>query len=572
MMMVRSGSKLLLLFLVLPSFMMQVRAASLAPVHSSKGMVVSSSSIASQVGADIMASGGNAVDAAVATAFALAVTYPAAGNIGGGGFAVIRTPQGEVLTNDHREKAPGKASRDMFLDNEGNPQNKLATDSHLASGVPGSVAGLLDIHERYGKLSRKAILDPAIRLARRGFKLPHALARQFEEHRANFESYPASLSKFSRKDGTAFESGDVWKQPLLAKTLQRISRQGRDGFYSGETAELIVAEMKAGGGLITMEDLAAYNSIWRAPVKGTYRDYEIYSMPPPSSGGILLIQMLNMLEPLPRTTRKPWGSASEIHLIVEAQRRAFADRAKHLGDPDFYRVPIAKLIDKNYARQRYGNVKINQASNSNDILPGGVSRRESTQTTHLSAMDAEGWAVALTTTLNLAFGSKIVVTDAGFLLNNEMDDFSIKPGTPNSFQLTGGEANAIEPNKRMLSSMTPTLVVHKGQPFLATGSPGGSYIITTVLQVILNVLDYNMSLADAVAAPRFHHQWQPDFIIIEQPGFSPDTTTLLGQRGHKIRVRRGNSTWGSANSIIRIDGQFQGVSDLRRATGSAVGY
>lgn len=558
------------------SFVPLAWSASPYPVYAKKGMVSSSSLLASQIGAKIMKRGGNAVDAAVATAFALAVTHPVAGNIGGGGFAVIRMPDGTITTNDHREKAPGRSSRDMFLDAKGNPIPKLAVDSHLASGVPGSVAGLLDIHKKYGNLSRKAILKPAIRLAKRGFPLSRSLAQAFKKNNKYFANYPASLAKFTKKDGSYYAMGDVWKQPKLAETLTLIYKLGRDGFYKGVTADMIVAEMQrgegAGKGLISKQDLERYTSVWREPVKGTYRGYEIYGMPPPSSGGILLIQMLNMLEPISKKDIGGPGSALNIHLIIEAERRAFADRAMYFGDPDFTKVPVKQLINKGYARNRFKNVNIDKATRSRSIRPGNIGRmtKESTQTTHLSTMDAEGWAVSLTTTLNRGYGSKIVVTGAGFLLNNEMDDFSIKPGTPNSFQVTGGKSNAIEPYKRMLSSMTPTIVQKNGKPVLVTGSPGGPSIITTVLQVLMNFIDHRMSLSNSVAAAKFHHQWLPDRVAFEPFGFSPDTLRILNQMGHKVAVRR--DTWGSANSILWQDGLFHGVSDPRRATGASVGY
>ncbi len=551
-------------------------AAAPEAVYGEKGMVASRNTMASQVGADVMAKGGNAVDAIVATAFALAVTHPSAGNLGGGGFAVIRLPSGEVITNDHRETAPAGASRDMYLDADGNVIKGKSLTTHLASGVPGSVAGLLDIHEKYGELSRKDVMKPAIQLAKKGFLLSFDLARQFREKADLFAPHPASVAKFKRADGSAYEPGDKWKQPDLARTLKAISKLGRDGFYAGQTAELVVAEMQRGGGLITAEDLAAYKSAWRAPVMGTYRGYEIYSMPPPSSGGIMVIQMLNMLEGQ-RVAQLGWGSADLAHLMIEAQRRVFADRAVHFGDPDFYDVPVAQMLDKEYARQRFSTVSHARASRSSAIQAGPLVADESPQTTHFSAMDAEGWAVALTTTLNRSYGSGIVVTDAGFLLNNEMDDFSSKPGVYNSYGALGDEANAIAPRKRMLSSMTPTLVVRDGDTILATGSPGGTTIINTVLQVLINVLDHNMTLSQAVAAPRFHHQWMPDRIIHEPFAFSPDTLTLLEGKGHRA-FRSLNAPGylrglGCADSVMwgKVGDRlmFQGVSDPRGDGGAA---
>ena len=461
---------------------------------------------------DILKGGGNAVDAAVAVGFALAVTYPSAGNIGGGGFMVIRLADGTTVANDHRETAPAKAQRDMYLDDEGEVVDGLSTASHLAVGVPGSVAGLLAVLERHGTLPRRAVVAPAIALAKEGFALPADIAGQFQRQRKAFAPYPASAAKFAKKDGSPFAAGDLFRQPQLAATLERIAEHGRDGFYKGLTASQIVAEMQRGGGLVDYPDLEGYRPVWRTPVRGTYRGYDILSMPPPSSGGLLLAQMLNILEAYD-VASLGHGSAAAAHLMIEAERRAYADRATHLGDPDFYDVPAQMLADKRYARQRFADFDPLKATDSTAVAAGEPWPAESVETTHVSVLDAAGNAVAYTTTLNLGYGSKIVVTDAGFLLNNEMDDFSAKPNTPNAFGLLGGEANAIEPGKRMLSSMTPTIVLRDDEPFLVTGSPGGSTIITTVLQVVLNVLDHGMDLGEAVAAPRFHHQWQPNRVV-----------------------------------------------------------
>ena len=387
--------------------------------------------------------GGNAIDAAVAVGFALAVVHPSAGNLGGGGFMVIRLANGELLANDHREKAPLKAHRDMYLDENGEVVEGLSTASHLAVGVPGSVDGLLGILARYGTASRKQVIAPAIALAREGFALPPDLAGQFARQRVRFEPYPASLAKFTRADGSPWEAGDIFRQPDLAATLERIAARGRAGFYEGTTADFIVREMARGGGLVSHEDLADYRSVWRKPVIGTYRGHQIVSMPPPSSGGALLVQMLNMLEPYDLAALGP-GSAATVHLMVEAERRAYADRAEHLGDADFYDVPIGVLMDKDYARSRFADFDPSAASRSVDIGAGRWPA-ESPETTHASVMDGAGNAVAYTTTLNLGYGSKIVVAGAGFLLNNEMDDFSSKPGAPNAFGLIGGDANAIAP-------------------------------------------------------------------------------------------------------------------------------
>ena len=512
-----------------------------------------------------MRQGGNAIDAAVAMGFALAVTHPSAGNLGGGGFMVIRLANGELVANDHREKAPLKAHRDMFLDEDAEVVDGLSTASHLAVGVPGSVDGLLAVLERHGTLARQEVIAPALALARDGFPLPPDLAGQFRRLRERFEPYPASLAKFTRADGDPLEAGDLFRQPDLAATLARIAEHGRAGFYEGTTADLIVAEMAKGGGLVGHRDLAEYRSVWRQPVRGTYRGYEIISMPPPSSGGALLIQMLNMLEPHDLTGLGR-GTPAHVHLMIEAQRRAYADRAEHMGDTDFYDVPLEMLMDKDYARHRFADFDPQAASRSTDIGAGGWPD-ESPETTHVSVMDGAGNAVAYTTTLNLGYGSKIVVAGAGFLLNNEMDDFSSKPGVPNSFGLVGGEANAIEPGKRMLSSMTPTLVLKDGDPVLVTGSPGGSTIITTVLQIVTNVIDHGMDVVNAVAAPRFHHQWLPNRVRHEPGAISEDALQALSAMGHVGFNEAG--AIGDANSVMRVGTEITARSDPRNAGGAA---
>ena len=558
----------LLLALVLGGLLaVPLFGASPEAVYGKNGMVASRSTLASQVGVDIMKQGGNAVDAAVATAFALAVTYPSAGNIGGGGFVVIRLPSGEVVTQDHRETAPAAAHRDMYLDDDGNEIPGLSRASHLASGVPGSVDGLLLLLERYGELSRQEVIAPAIQLAKEGFPLSWSMARAFKRQLPSMAAYPASMAKFT-KDGEPYEPGDLWVQKDLARTLERISKQGRKGFYEGKTADLLVAEMAKHGGIITHEDLQGYKTVWRKPVRGSYRGYDIYGMGPPSSGGVLLQQMLNMLEPYDLKSMG-YGSSQLVHLMIEAERRAFADRAEHLGDPDFVDVPMAMLTDKRYARQRFADFDPAKASISADIGAGHWPA-ESYETTHFSAMDGNGTMVAFTTTLNSSYGSKIVIPGTGILMNNEMDDFSIKPNTENQFQLIGTTANAIAPHKRMLSSMSPTIVVKDGKPVLITGSPGGPTIITTSLQVILNVLDHGMALGDAVSLPRFHHQWKPDAIFMEPYAFSPDTLANLRRLGHK-EIRPARFPLGDANSIYVAEGLMHGVKDPR-GDGVAVGY
>ncbi|MYB37364.1 MAG: gamma-glutamyltransferase [Gammaproteobacteria bacterium] len=538
------------------------------PLFAQNGVVASRSPIASEVGVEIMRTGGNAVDAAVATGFALAVTYPSAGNLGGGGFVLIHTAEGEVVANDHREKAPLAATHDMYLDEEGEVVEGLSTASPLAVGVPGTVDGLLAALERHGTISRREAIAPALRLARHGFPLPHDIAQQLASRREAFAEHPATLAVFSKPDGEPFAAGDLFRQPDLAASLERIAEQGRDGFYQGETADLIVREMEQIGGLVTREDLAAYRSAWREPVRGTYREHEIVAMPPPSSGGVLLVQMLNMLEPFD-VRGSGFGSAATIHRMIEAERRAYADRAVHLGDPDFYDVPIGHLTSKDYALERLADFDPKAASSSDNIAAGQLPP-EGPETTHVSVMDAAGNAVAYTTTLNFSFGAKMVVTGAGFLLNNEMDDFSARPFTPNAYGLIGGEANAIAPGKRMLSSMTPTIVLKEGKPWLVTGSPGGSTIITTVLQVIVNAIDHGMDLGDAVAAPRFHHQWQPNRVIVERHGISPDTRALLEAMGHEqlVEIRWGRGI-GDANSAMRAPAGLTAVAAPRNAGGAA---
>ena len=531
------------------------------------GAVSSRSMLASEAGVLAMRMGGNAVDAAVTTAFVLAVTYPSAGNLGGGGFAVIRIPDGTVYANDHRERAPRAASRDMFLDEQGEYDAQLALRSHLSSGVPGSVAGLIDIHARFGKLSREQVLARAIELAADGFELPEDIARQFASRYERFQRIDSTRKVFYKEDGSGYAAGELFTQPDLAATLRRVSELGRDGFYKGKTADLVAAEMNRGG-LISKVDLAEYKSVWREPIHGRYRTYDVYSMPPPSSGGVLVVQLLNMIEPFD-LSELGFQTVASMHLMIEAERRAYADRAVHLGDPDFYTVPIAKLTSKRYASQRMVDVA-GEATDSEKVGAGSWPQ-ESRETTHFSVIDADGMAVAFTTTINAGYGSGIVVDGAGFLLNNEMDDFSAKPGVPNMFGLIGGEANAIEPGKRMLSSMTPTIVAKGDRFVLITGSPGGSTIITTTLQVILNVIDHGFTLDVAVNSPRFHHQWQPNSVRLEAT-IRQRVVDKLAALGHvnlnRLPPARGI---GDANSILKLRGAITATSDDRNA-GGAAGY
>jgi len=534
-------------------------------VTGSNGAVSSRSALASEVGVEILRQGGNAVDAAVAVGFALAVTYPSAGNLGGGGFMVIRLASGEVLTQDHREKAPLSATTDMFLDANGDVDRELSLFSLQASGVPGSVAGMLDALEKHGTMTREQVLAPAITLAEAGFVLNEDLAGDFNDTMPYFARHAASQAVFS-SNGLPYRAGDRFVQADLAESLKRVSAQGRDGFYKGPTADMIVAEMERNGGLISHEDLETYDVVWREPIRGDYRGYEIWSMPPPSSGGVVLMQILNMLEPYD-IGQLGWGNTQAVHLTVEALRRAYADRAEHLGDPDFYPVPIDKLISREYALERFEDMNPQAASDSEEIFAGNwVS--ESTETTHYSVVDAQGNAVAVTTTLNGSYGNRIVVPGAGFLLNNEMDDFSAKPGSPNMYGLLGGEANKIEPGKRMLSSMTPTIVVKDGATVLVTGSPGGSTIINTVLHVVMNVIDHGMGVEEAVASPRFYHQWKPDQIRFEPGSISTETRSSLEAMGHRGFQEAGFG-YGDANSIVVRDGQIEATSDPRSVGGAA---
>ena len=544
-------------------------AASREAVYGEGAMVSSRSTLASTVGVKIMKQGGNAIDGAVATAFALAVTYPSAGNIGGGGFAVIHFEDGKVITQDHREMAPGAAHRDMYLDDNGDEIKGLSRSTLLATGVPGSVEGLLGLLRDYGTNTRQEVMAPAIKLAEEGFLLDTYLAKHINTTGQALFKNPAAAKKFTI-DGRALQAGDIWKQPDLAKTLRLISDKGRDGFYAGETADLIVREMQKGGGIISHDDLANYRAVYREPVHTNYRGYDVWTMGPPSSA-VLVLQMLNMLEPFDLKAMG-WGSSKAIHLMIEAERRAYADRAEHLGDSDFYDVPLDMLVDKKYAQNRFSDFDINKASSSEAIFAGAAPAQESMETTHFSVIDKSGTAVSFTTTLNSSYGNKMVVPGTGILLNNEMDDFSIKPNTANQFDLIGREANAIAPGKRMLSSMSPTIVSKDGVPVLVTGSPGGSTIITTTLQIILNVVSHEMPLEDAVSLPRFHHQWKPDRIIYEKYAFSPDTLRALEEMGHV-----GFSPWpygrgiGDANSVLMKDGKLYGVKDPR-ADGVAVGF
>ncbi len=537
------------------------------PVLDAGGMVASQNAVASAIGAEILAAGGNAVDAAVAVGFALAVTLPRAGNIGGGGFMLVYIADSdETVAIDYREMAPPRATRDMYLDADGNVDPVRSRYSHLASGVPGTVAGLQAAHDQYGTLSWRDLLAPAIELAHSGIVVSHDLASLLDSRRERMMANDASARYFYRKDGSSYAPGDRLVQRDLARSLRLISRHGAEAFYTGAIARKIVAEMAANGGLIDEDALEAYEPVFRDPLEGEYRGYRIVSMPPSSSGGVHVIQMLNVLQHFPVATFGP-GSADNVHLLAEVSKLAYADRSEHLGDMAFHDVPIEWLTSEDYARQLADGINLERARPSTDIAPGVAPVAEGPDTTHFSIMDRFGNAVANTYTLNFSYGSGISVPGAGFLLNNEMDDFVAKPGVPDAFGLLGGKANAVEPGKRPLSSMTPTMVFREGKPWLVTGSPGGSQIITSVLQMLVNVIDHGMNIADATAVPRVHHQWMPDVLELES-GISPDTVTELERRGHSIEMSGG---MGSLQSVMYHDGLFYGASDPRRPQAGSVG-
>ena len=545
-------------------------AATSNPEFGQNGMVVSTSIQASEAGIEILKKGGNAIDAAVAVGFALAVTSSSNGNIGGGGFLVASFANGLSITLDHREKAPSNAQPNMFLDDSGSVIPGMSLYSRASSGVPGTVDGLIRVLEDHGsgKISLREVLNPAIELAERGFFLSYFEANRLNVYKKFFERNSAASKIFIRSDGKPWEKGQKFIQKDLAKTLKKIARYGRDGFYSGTVAQLIVQEMKRGNGLITKEDLFNYESKYRPPILGTYKGYEIVSMGPPSSGGALLVNMLNMLENYPMDTIS-WNSSNYIHLLTEVQRRAYADRAEHMGDPDFWNVPISMLSSKQYAKSRIKNIDLNKATPSSSVSAAKKASYESPETTHYSVVDRWGNAVSVTTTINLGYGNGCVVEGAGFFLNNEMDDFSSKPGVPNAFGLIGNEANAVEPGKRPLSSMTPTIVLKDSKPFIVIGSPGGSTIITTTMQTILNIVDHDMDIKEAVCASRFHSQWLPDVIQYEPRSLIEDLKKALEKKGHKLVQRDGYI--GEANGIMISEEGYFGGGDCRGET-SAIGY
>jgi gamma-glutamyltranspeptidase/glutathione hydrolase len=554
---------LFLVALVVSSLTLQ---AGNAPTRAKTGLVVSQSDIASQIGFQVIRDGGNAVDAAVATAFALAVTHPTAGNIGGGGFLVFRSANGESTAFDFREAAPAGSHPEMWLVN-GKYDAQLHHNSHRAVGVPGTVAGLHLAWKTLGSKPWKELVAPAVKLATDGFELSDGLARSLERTLPSFKKYPASLAQFS-KNGTPYQPGDIFKQPDLGRTLQRIADHGPAGFYEGETAALIEKEMKANNGLITREDLRNYQAKQREPIKGTYRGYDVIGMPPPSSGGISVQLMLNILEGYDLKANG-FGSAQNLHYLAESMRRAFAERAQHLGDPDFVKtMPVDRLISKDFAAQLRKTISPSQASKSSPT--SFTFTNESEETTHFSVVDAQRNAVSLTYTLEAGYGSKIVVPGAGFLLNNEMGDFNAGPGLTNETGLIGTEPNLARPGKRMLSSMSPTIIAKDGKLFMVTGTPGGRTIINTVLMTILNVIDFGMNAQEAVDAGRIHHQWLPDRINYEEYGFSPDTIAILKKMGHTVQ-QGGNQGVAEVIVVNPQDGWLEGGLDRRAPDGGAAG-
>ncbi|GJQ64118.1 MAG: gamma-glutamyltransferase [Melioribacteraceae bacterium] len=553
-----------LIILVLFTFSTSIGASG-DPVRAENGMVVSASKLASDIGIEILKKGGNAIDAAVATGFALAVAYPTAGNLGGGGFMVIHLADSLNTTIDFREKAPKNAFRDMYLDSNGVYLPELGREGFTSSGVPGSVEGLLYALNHYGTMKIHEVIEPAIKLAEEGIVLEYRLAESISSNTNRFLEYPSSAKIFT-KNGNPYEENDTLIQKDLARALQLISENGRDGFYKGHVAKLIAEHSKKSGGFITEQDLADYQCVERTPIYGYYKGFDIVTMGPPSSGGIAITQALNALENF-NWEKSDWNSSEYIHTLVEILKRVYADRAEHLGDVDYYPVPVDWLTSKLYAQEIVTGIA-DTATPSEKVNPGIPIPEESEETTHYSVVDKYGNAVSTTVTLNSSYGNKIVVEGAGFLMNNEMDDFSAKPGTPNQFGLLGSEANSIEPGKRMLSSMTPTIVLKQGKPYFVTGSPGGSTIITVVLQTILNVIDFEMDVEQTLYAPRIHHQWMPDKIYFEEYGLSKDVIENLERRGHimgNIRVL------GRAEGILIFDDYFTGTTDPR-GYGKASGY
>ncbi len=560
-------SLVLLLSLVLVTA--SVAQSGRSPLRAKNGIVSSASMLASEVGVETLKQGGNAVDAAIATAFALAVTWPSAGNIGGGGFMVYAGDDGDATTFDFREKAPLAASQDMYLGLDGKVVNNSNHIGALAVGVPGTVAGLWEAHQKLGSLPWADLVAPAVALARDGIPITYSLYSGFSRSKQRFSAYPSTMAKFYKADGSDYELGETWHQPDLAHTLELIQNQGRDGFYKGENAKRLADFMAANGGIITEQDLLEYQPVEREPIRGTYRGYDIISMPPPSSGGVAMVEMLNILEGY---DLKSMGhnSADYLHVLTEAMRRAYADRAEFLGDPDFNEsMPLDKLMDKAYAATLRASIDMDSKSQSSPEKFAQL--YESDETTHFSVVDKDGNMVSLTYTLEFGYGSGIVVAGGGYLLNNEMGDFNAVPGVTNAQGLIGTAPNLIAPQKRMLSSMTPSIVAKDGKPLFTAGSPGGKTIINTTMQTILNVIDHDMNIAEAIEAGRIHHQWLPDITGFEPGTLSPDTIRLYEAKGHRMRSR---GTQGAAMSVYydRDEGFFLGSADSRRGDGGAAGY
>lgn len=537
-------------------------------VWAEHGMVASQEAVATDVGVEILRKGGNAVDAAVAVGFALAVTYPRAGNIGGGGFMMIYLADAdEVIAMDYREMAPAKAHKDMFLDENGDVVREKTLFHGLSSGVPGSVMGMATALKDYGTMSLSEVIQPAIRLAEQGIVVSRDLSRSLAGLSERLQKWPSTQSVMYHEDGSELQIGEQLVQTDLANTLKLIAANGTDGFYKGETAKNIAAAVQQAGGFMTVEDLANYKTVKRTAVHGNYRGYDVYSMPPPSSGGVHLVQILNILENIDIASMGH-NSAASIHYMAEAMRRAYADRSEYLGDPDFYSVPVAGLTSEAYALQQFKEIDPQKATPSAEVKPGNPIPYESDQTTHYSVVDKWGNAVATTTTLNFSYGSGLIAEGTGVFMNNEMDDFSAKAGVPNAFGLLGGEANAVEAHKRPLSAMTPTIVLQDGKPFLVTGSPGGSRIITTTLQVIMNVIDHQMNVAEATYAGRIHHQWYPDEIRVER-NLNVDTVRILESMGYNVALK---SAMGSTQSIMITPQGLFGASDPRSRAAKTAGY
>ncbi|WP_299789349.1 gamma-glutamyltransferase [uncultured Shewanella sp.] len=542
--------------------------ATAQPIWAEHGMVSSQEALATRAGVEILKQGGNAVDAAVAVGFSLAVTLPRAGNLGGGGFMLVHLAEpNKTIAIDYREMAPAKAHKDIFLDENGEPNPRLSREHGLAVGVPGTVMGMELALEKYGTMTMKQVTAAAIRMAKEGIRVTPDLATSLAGLKRRIAQWPSSAEIFYKPDGSNYRVGDTLKQPELAHSLSLIATHGSKGFYRGETAQKIVSAIQQAGGIMTLDDLKNYRVVERQPVQGDYRGYRVVSMPPPSSGGIHIIEMLNMLEQFP-IDKMGHNTAATLHLMAESMKRAYADRSEYLGDPDFYNVPVQALISKDYARKLAAEIKTDKATPSSIIKPGNLAPYESDQTTHYSVVDRWGNAVSNTYTLNFSYGSGLVAKGTGILLNNEMDDFSAKPGTPNGYGLVGGEANAVEGNKRPLSSMSPTIVMKDGKPFIVTGSPGGSRIITTTMQVIMNVIDHKLNIAEATSAPRVHHQWLPDLLRVEQ-SLNRDTIDLLKAKGHEVKV---NNAIGSTQSIMVTEQGIFGASDPRRSGSETAGY